>query len=114
MMVSPVDFTTVIVSWREVQCFNRSKAVLVQYQSLCGGTVQNVTTNSLVQNVSGLALNVAVYTFRVAAVEASQKMGPLSKPVNTSLRGMWRRVISYPDPTLSLEKNGLVHPVTFF
>ena len=117
MMVSPVNSTTVTVSWSEVRCFNGSKAVshyLVQYQSLCGGAVQNVTTNSLVQNVSGLALNVAVYTFRVAAVEASQKMGPLSKPVNTSLRGMWRRVISYPDPTLSLEKNGLVHPVTFF
>ena len=48
MMVSPVNSTTVTVSWSEVQCFNGSKAVthyLVQYQSLCGGAVQNVTTS---------------------------------------------------------------------
>ena len=87
-MVSPVNSTTVTVSWSEVQCFNGSETVthyLVQYQSLCGGVVQNVTTNSLVQNVSGLALNVAEYTFRVAAVGSGQKMGPLSNPVNTVL-----------------------------
>ena len=104
VVVTPVNSTTVTVSWSEVQCFNGSETVthyLVQYQSLCGGAVQNVTTSGTVQTVSGLALNVAVYTFRVAAVEAGQRMGPLSKPVNTSLRGMWRRVISYPDPTLS-------------
>ena len=87
-MVSPVNSTTVTVSWSEVQCFNGSETVthyLVQYQSLCCGVVQNVTTNSLVQNVSGLALNVAEYTFRVAAVGSGQKMGPLSNPVNTVL-----------------------------
>ena len=88
VVVTPVDSTTVTVSWSEVQCFNGSGAVthyFVQYWSICGGVVQNVTTNSLVQNVSGLALNVAVYTFRVLAVGSSQKMGPLSNPVNTVL-----------------------------
>ena len=115
MMITPVNSTTVTVSWSVVQCFNGSGAVthyLVQYWSICGGAVQNVTTSGTVQNVSDLALNVAVYTFRVAAVGSGQKMGPLSKPVNTSLRGMWRRVISHPDPTHP--KNGLVHQVTFF
>ena len=104
MMVTPVNSTTVTVSWSEVQCFNGSKAVshyLVQYQSLCGGVVQNVTTSGTVQTVSGLTLNVAVYTFRVAAVGSGQRMGPLSNPVNASLRGTWRRLISYPDPTFS-------------
>ena len=102
--VTPVNSTTVTVSWSEVQCFNGSGAVthyIVQYWSSCGGAVQNVTTNSLVQNVSGLTLNVAVYTFRVAAVGSGQKMELLSNPVNTSLRGMWRRLISYSDPFLS-------------
>ena len=85
-MISPVNSTTVNISWSEVQCFNGSGAVthyLVQYQSLCGGVVQNVTTSGTVQNVSGLALNVAVYTFRVAAVGSGQKMGPFSNFVNT-------------------------------
>ena len=67
MVVTPVDSTTVTVSWSEVQCFNGSEAVthyLVQYQSLCGGgVVQSVTTSGLIQIVSGLTLNVAVYTF---------------------------------------------------
>ena len=66
MMVSPVNSTTVTVSWSEVQCFSESGAVtqyLVQYQSSCGGVVQNVTTSGLIHNVSGLTLNVAVYTF---------------------------------------------------
>ena len=104
--VTPVNSTTVTVSWSEVQCFNGSGTVthyLVQYWSLCGGTVQSVTTNSLVQNVAGLEPNVAVYTFRVAAVGSGQKMGLLSNPVNASLRthGMWRRLIYYPDPFLS-------------
>ena len=106
VMITPVNSTTVTVSWSEVQCFNGSGAVthyLVQYQSLCGGVVQNVTTSDPVQNVSGLTLNVAVYTFQVAAVGSGQKMGPLSNPVNVSLRphGMWRRLISYPDPSIS-------------
>ena len=113
MMVTPVNSTTVTVSWSEVQCFNGSEAVthyLVQYQSLCGGVVQNVTTSGTVQTVSGLILNVAVYTFRVAAVGSGQKMGPLSNPVNASLHGMWRRLILYPcrfHPLL--RKNGLVN-----
>ena len=88
VVVTPVNSTTVTVSWSEVQCFNGSEAVthyLVQYQSLCGGVVQNVTTSGTVQTVSGLTLNVAEYTFRVAAVGSGQKMGPLSNPVNTVL-----------------------------
>ena len=106
VMVTPVNSTTVTVSWSEVQCFNGSGAVthyLVQYWSSCGGAVQNVTTNGTVQNISGLTLNVAVYTFQVAAVGSGQKMELLSNPVNTSLRthGMWRRLLSYPDPFLS-------------
>ena len=105
MMVTPVNSTTVTVSWSEVQCFNGSETVthyIVQYQSLCGGAVQNVTTSGTVhtvQTVSDLTLNVAVYTFRVAAVGSGQKMGPLSNPVNASLRGMWSRtheILPYP------------------
>ena len=79
--VTPVNFTTVTVSWSEVQCFSGSGTVthyLVQYQSTCGGAVQNVTTSDLVHivNISGLVPNVSVYIFRVAAVGASQKIGP--------------------------------------
>ena len=88
LVVSPVN-AAVNVSWSEIQCFNGSETVthyLVQYQSLCGGAVQNVTTSGLIQNVSGLKPN-CVYTFRVAAVGASQKMGPFSNPVNASLPG---------------------------
>ena len=107
--VTPVNSTTVTVSWSEVQCFNGSGTVthyLVQYWSSCGGAVKNVTTNSLVQNVSGLEPNIAVYIFQVAAVGSGQKMELLSNPVNASLRAhsMWRRLISYPDPSLSCEK----------
>ena len=79
--VTPVNSTTVNVSWSEVQCFNGSGAVphyLVQYQSVCDGAVQSVATSDLVQTVSGLTPNVAVYTFQVAAVGASQKIGPFS------------------------------------
>ena len=92
VMVTPVNSTTVTVSWSEVPCFNESGAVahyLVQYQSLCDGVVQNVTTSGTVQTVSGLRPN-CVYTFRVAAVGASQKIGPFSNPVNTSLPGASR------------------------
>ena len=88
--VTPVNSTTVTVSWSEVQCFNGSGAVthyLVQYQSMCSGAVQNVTTNDTIQTISGLAPNVAVYTFRVAAVGASQKIGPFSIPANITLHG---------------------------
>ena len=56
--------------------------VEVQYQSLCGGIVQNVTTGGLMYTFSGLISNY-VYTFRVAAVGASQKIGPFSNPAIT-------------------------------
>ena len=85
VMVTPVNSTTVNVSWSEVQCFNGSEAVthyLVQYWSICGGVVKNVTTNGTVQVVSGLTPNY-VYIFRVAAVGAGQKMGSFSNPANT-------------------------------
>ena len=86
MTVTPVNPTTVTVTWSGVQCFNGTH-YLVQYQSLCGGAVQNVTTADQVQTVSGLTPNVALYTFRVAAVGASQKIGPFSNPANVSLHG---------------------------
>ena len=94
-MVSPVNSTVVNVSWIEIQCFNGSETVthyIVQYQSLFGGAAQNVTTNDTVLVVSGLTPNYT-YTFRVAAVGAgtSQKVGPFSNPVNTSLPGECRR-----------------------
>ena len=89
-MVTPVNSTTVNISWSEVQCFNGSGAVthyLVQYQSICGGgAVQNVTTSGTIQTVSGLIPNY-VYTFRVAAVGANQKIGPFSNPANTVVPG---------------------------
>ena len=83
--VTPVNSTTVNVSWSKVQCFNGSGTVthyLVQYWSICGGAVQNVTTSGTIQTFSGLISNY-VYTFRVAAVGASQKIGPFSNPANT-------------------------------
>ena len=89
LVVSPVNSTVVNVSWSAVQCLNGSEAVIhyiVQYQSLFGGAVQNVTTNGTVLVVSGLTPNY-MYTFQVAAVGASHKMGPFSSPVNTSLPG---------------------------
>ena len=92
-MVSPVNSTVVNVSWIEIQCFNGSETVthyIVQYQSLFGGVVQNVTTNGTVQMVSGLTPNYT-YTFQVAAVGAGKKIGPFSSPVNTSLPGECRR-----------------------
>ena len=88
-MVSPVNSTTVNVSWGAVQCFNGSEAVnhyLVQYWSICGGVVQNVTTSGIIQTFSGLIPNY-VYTFRVSAVGASRKMGPFSNPAYTVLPG---------------------------
>ena len=91
--VSPVNPTTVTVSWSEVHCFNGSGAVthyVVQYRSLCGGAVKNVTTSGLVQNISGLTPN-CVYTFRVAAVGVSQKIGPFSSPANVSTPSECRR-----------------------
>ena len=85
VMVTPVNSTTVTVSWSEVQCFNGSETVtqyLVQYWSICGGAVQNVTTSGIVQTFSGLIPNY-MYTFQVAVVGASQKIGPFSNPVST-------------------------------
>ena len=89
LVISPVNSTVVNVSWSAVQCLNGIEAVthyLVQYQSLFGGAVQNVTTNGTDQVVSDLTPNY-VYTFQVAAVGTSQKIGPFSNPVNTSLPG---------------------------
>ena len=54
---TPVNSTTLTVSWSEVQCLNESETVihyLVQYQSMC---VQNVTTSGLVQDFWGLTPN---------------------------------------------------------
>ena len=86
MTITPVNSTTVTVSWSEVQCFNGSGAVthyLVQYHSMCGGTVQNVTTSGTVHEatVSGLTPNASLYTFQVAAVN-NQTIGPFSNLVD--------------------------------
>ena len=88
MVVTLVNSTTVTVSWSEIQCFNGSDHetvthYLVQYQSLCCGVVQNVTTSGIVQTFSGLRPNY-MYTFRVAAVGASQRIGPFSNPANSA------------------------------
>ena len=92
-MVTPVNSTTVTVFWSEAQCFSGTVThYLVQYQSLCSGAVQNVTTNGLIQtvNISELIPN-CVYTFRVAAVGAAagagQMMESFSSPANTSIPG---------------------------
>ena len=93
VVITLTNSTTVNVSWSEVQCLNGSEVVthyIVQYQSSCGGTVQNVTTSGLIRNVSGLTPN-CVYTFRVAAAGASQKIGPFSKLANVYLPGEYRR-----------------------
>ena len=85
VVVTPVDSTTVNVSWSEVQCFSGSGAVtryFVQYWSICGGAVRNVTTSGIIQTFSGLRPNY-VYTFRVAALGAGQKIGSFSNPVNS-------------------------------
>ena len=55
--------------------------------SMFGGTVQNATTDGIAQTISGLTPNIAVYTFRVAAVVTNQMIGPFSNPVNTSVSG---------------------------
>ena len=96
--VIPVNSTTVTVSWSEVQCFNGSGAVthyLVQYQSMCGGAEQNVTTSGLVKTVSisGLTPNTP-YTFQVAAVNLSlNETGLLSEPI--ILEGTGKRCTHY-------------------
>ena len=89
-MVSPVNSTTVTVSWSEVQCFNGSGAVahyLVQYHYMIGGAVQNVTSDGIAQTISGLTPNIAVYTFRVVAFSPNGVTGPFSNPANTSVPG---------------------------
>jgi len=92
-MVSPVNSTTMTVSWSEVQCFNGSGAVthyLVQYQSMCGGTVHNITVDGTIsQTVSGLTPNAAMYIFRVAAVGTNGVTGPFSSPISISKPGKW-------------------------
>ena len=93
MVITPMNSTTLTISWSEVQCLNGSETVthyLVQYQFLCGGSVKNVTTSGLIQNISGLTPN-CVYSFQVAAVGASQKMGLFSKHADVSLPGECRR-----------------------
>ena len=122
--VTAVNSTSVVLSWSEVQCFSGSGAVthyLVQYHSSCcgGGTVQNVTTDGLVQVISGLTPN-TVYTFRVAAVGAGQNIGPFSNPANTSLPGQefiymyigLKLHLPYLCNTVLLTK-GCLHPQTF-
>jgi len=82
MTVTTVNSTTVIVSWSEVHCFNGNGAVthyLVQYQSMCGGAVENVTTNDTIQTISGLTLSTE-YTFQVAATDVNGT-GPFSQPI---------------------------------
>ena len=86
VVVSPVNSTTVTVSWSEVQCFNGSGTVthyLVQYHSMFGGAVQNVTTDGIAQTISGLTPNIAVYTFRVAAVATNRMIGPFRNPATS-------------------------------
>ena len=93
MVIIPVNSITLTVSWSEVQCLNGNETVthyLVQYQSSCGGAVKNVTISGLIQNISGLTPN-CVYSFRLAAVGASQRIGPFSKLANVSLPGECRR-----------------------
>ena len=83
VVVSPVNSTTVTFSWSEVQRFNGSGAVthyLVQYQSMFGGVVKNVTTHDTVQTISGLIPNTSVYTFQVAAVNTNGT-GPFSEAI---------------------------------
>ena len=92
MTVTAVNSTTVNVSWSEVQCFNGSGAVthyLVQYQSMCGGAVQNVTTGGLVHtiNISGLTPNTE-YTFQVAAADVNA-IGPFSEATTLEVTGKW-------------------------
>ena len=50
------------------------------------GAVQNATTDGIAQTISGLTPNIAVYTFRVAAVATNGMTGPFSNPANTSGR----------------------------
>ena len=93
MAVTPVNSTTVTVLWSEVQCFNVTH-YLVQYQSMCGGAVLNITTNGLVQavNISSLTPNTE-YTFQVAAVDANEA-GPFSEPFTLGGTGMISKLLS--------------------
>ena len=86
LMVTPVNSTTVTVSWSEAQCFSGTVThYLVQYQSLCSGVMQNVTTNGLVRTVtiSDLIPN-CVYTFRVAAVGRAVGTGQMMESFSSS------------------------------
>ena len=99
-MVTAVNSTTVTVSWSDVQCFSGSGAVthyLVQYQSMCGGAVQNITTSGTVQTVSGLTPNTE-YTFQVAATDMN-RTGPFSQAVTQG--GNYNITILYDDQKVS-------------
>jgi len=90
VVISRVNSTTVTVSWSEVQCFNGSGAVthyLVQYQSMFGGIICNITMDGIVQTVSGLTPNATTYSFEVAAIGVNQMIGSFSNPVNVSALG---------------------------
>ena len=91
MTLTPVNSTTVVLSWSEVQCFSGSGAIthyLVQYQSsCCGGTVENVTTDGFVQVVSGLTPN-TMYTFRVHLFSALH----ISCEASTQTTSAWAAV----------------------
>ena len=107
-MVTPVNSTTVTVSWSEVQCFNGSGVVthyLVQYHSMSGGIVQNVTTHDTVQTISGLTLNAAMYTFQVAAVETSGVTGPFSNPATP---GRCQNKTLYPARNMLIYSNSVI------
>jgi len=54
---------------------------------MCGGAVQNVTTDGLAQTISGLTPNTADYTFQVAAVGTNGVTGSLSNPINIIVAG---------------------------
>ena len=87
--VTPVNSTTVTLSWSEVQCFNGSGTVthyLVQYQSMCGRGVKNTVTDGPVHEttVPGLTPNASLYIFQVAAVN-NQTTGPFSDFVALSI-----------------------------
>ena len=92
VVVSPVNSTTVTVSWSEVLCFDGTGTVthyLVQYQSMFAGIIPNRTMDGIgiVKTISGLTPNATTYTFEVAAVGINQMIGPFSNPTNVSALG---------------------------
>ena len=55
------------------------------------GPGNEATTDGTAQTISGLTPNIAVYTFRVAAVGTNGVTGPFSNPANTSAAGKYYR-----------------------